>query len=257
MSPMHRNNLFILKFPNMAGCSGIMHGIFTRNGGVSKGSYKSLNVSFSNGDDGKHVAINRQLISQYLDHKTLVFTKQVHGTDVHVLSKQDMKGCKDDSDQVAFCDALVTDIPGKLLAIQVADCQPVLLYDPQKHVIANVHSGWRGSIGDIIGKTIKVMEEKFGCRRRDIFAGIGPSLGPCCAEFIHFREEIPEMLWKYKDDLDHFDFWSISFDQLCSAGVLPGKIYSSKICTKCNTDQYFSYRGEGVTGRFAAVIGLI
>jgi YfiH family protein len=255
--PICKDKIPLFEFPNMAGCSDIMHGVFTRNGGVSKGPYKSLNVSFSNGDDGEHVTGNRRFISQYFAKNTLVFTKQVHGTDIHILSKQDSMSCKGNPDQIPFCDALVTDVPGKMLVIQVADCQPVLLYDPQKRVVANVHSGWRGSISNIIGKTIKVMEKKFGCRGGNIFAGIGPSLGPCCAEFIHFRKEIPEIFWKYRDNSDYFDFWSISIDQLCSAGVLPEKIFSSKVCTKCNTDQFFSYRGEGVTGRFAAVIGLI
>ncbi len=257
MIPNDSNKVPIFEFPHMAGCSGIMHGIFSRNGGVSMEPYKSLNVSFSNGDDREHVAGNRDLISQCFNNKTLVFANQVHGTAIHVLSQQKDSGCKGDSDRIAFCDAIVTDMPGKMLVIQVADCQSVLLYDSKKRVIANVHSGWRGSISGIIGKTIKVMEEKFGCRGPDVFAGIGPSLGPCCAEFIHFRNEIPEKFWKYKDNSDHFDFWSISYDQLCSAGVLPENIYASKVCTKCNTDQFFSYRGEGVTGRFAAVIGLV
>ncbi len=257
MIPIYKDNVPIFEFPNMAGCSDILHGIFSRNGGVSTGPYNSLNVSFSNSDNGENVARNRQIIFQCLDHKPLFFTRQVHKTDVYILSKKDIGEPEDNSDQAPLCDALVTDLPGKMLVIQVADCQPVLLYDSKKRVVANVHSGWRGSVGNIIGKTIKAMHDHFGCRTQDIFAGIGPSLGPCCAEFIHFRKEIPEKFWQYKDDSDSFDFWAISFDQLCSAGVLADKIYSSNICTKCNVDRFFSYRGEGVTGRFAAAIGLI
>jgi len=257
LAALFKDNVPVFEFPNIAAFSDILHGVFSRNGGVSTGPYRSLNVSFSNGDNEGHVTRNRQIISQCFDNRALVFTKQVHGTDVHILSKHGNGGCEGDPDQMPFCDALVTDIPGKMLVIQVADCQPILLYDPEKRVIANIHSGWRGSVGDIIGKTIKAMQDKFGCQGRDMYAGIGPSLGPCCAEFIHFRSELPEIFWKYKNCSNLFNFWSISFDQLFSAGVLPEKIYSSKICTKCNKDQFFSYRGEGVTGRFAAVIGLI
>ena len=153
-------------------------------------------------------------------------------------------------------DAMVCSEKGIALVVQVADCQPVLLYDGVRQVVANVHSGWRGSVKDIIGRTIAVMQENFGCRPRDIIAAVGPSLGPCCAEFINYKMEVPEILWKYKDDAERFDFWSISREQLCQAGVLSGNIHLSKICTRCNTDRFFSFRRERTTGRFAAVIGL-
>jgi hypothetical protein len=100
------------------------------------------------------------------------------------------------------------------------------------------------------------MGEVFDCRTRDIIAGIGPSLGPCCAEFVNYANEIPPTFWKYKDALDHFDFWSLSRDQLRDAGLQSENICLSNLCTRCNTDRFFSYRGEGITGRFAAVIGL-
>ncbi|MBT8350952.1 MAG: laccase domain-containing protein, partial [Deltaproteobacteria bacterium] len=81
-------------------------------------------------------------------------------------------------------------------------------------------------------------------------------LGPCCAEFVNYQNEIPEKLWTYKNDSNYFDFWALSSKQLCDAGVLKENIYSSEICTRCNTDLFYSFRGEGITGRFAAVIGL-
>ena len=67
---------------------------------------------------------------------------------------------------------------------------------------------------------------------------------------------IPSKFWTYKQGANHFDFWSISRDQLRESGVVQKNIYSSNVCTKCNTDAFFSYRGENTTGRFAAVIGL-
>jgi len=153
-------------------------------------------------------------------------------------------------------DAVVTDVSGTHLVIQVADCQSVMLYDPSRRVVANVHSGWRGSIKNIIGRTVKVMESVFNCHATNMFAGIGPSLGPCCAEFINYKDEIPAAFWNYKDHSHHFDFWRISRDQLATAGIPAEQICSSDLCTKCNTNTFFSYRGEGVTGRFAAVIGI-
>ncbi|MBW1984000.1 MAG: polyphenol oxidase family protein, partial [Deltaproteobacteria bacterium] len=95
------------------------------------------------------------------------------------------------------------------------------------------------------------------CKSSDLIAGIGPSLGPCCAEFVNYKKEIPEAYWTYKNQDNYFDFWAVSKDQLCNAGVLPENTHLSKICTKCHTDRFYSYRGEGTTGRFAAVIGLV
>ncbi|MBU0987581.1 MAG: polyphenol oxidase family protein, partial [Proteobacteria bacterium] len=153
-------------------------------------------------------------------------------------------------------DALVSDIQNKFLVIQIADCQSILIYDAVRQVVANIHSGWRGSIKNIIGRTIQVMETVFGCNSRHMVAGIGPSLGPCCAEFVNYKTEIPEKFWKYKDNRDHFDFWAVSRDQLCDAGVLVENIECSDRCTRCDTQKFFSFRKEGTTGRFAAVIGL-
>jgi len=159
-------------------------------------------------------------------------------------------------DVIPECDAMITDIKKRSLVIQVADCQSILMYDPVRQVIANVHSGWRGSIKNIIGRTISVMEKEFDSKPGNIVTGITPSLGPCCSEFVNYKDEIPENFWKYKDGSDYFDFWAISVNQLCDAGVLKKNIYLSEICTRCNTDLFFSFRGEGTTGRFAAVIGL-
>ena len=82
----------------------------------------------------------------------------------------------------------------------------------------------------------------------DLIAAIGPSLGPCCAEFVHYRKEIPRSFWPYKNADHHFNFWAISHDQLCEAGVPTEHIFASKLCTRCHADRFFSYRGEGTTG---------
>jgi hypothetical protein len=100
------------------------------------------------------------------------------------------------------------------------------------------------------------MKQHFGCSPNDILAGIGPSLGPCCAEFINYETEIPKEFWGYKDSDDIFDFWAISFDQLMKAGVPERNIESSQMCTRCRTETFYSYRAEKTTGRFASVIGL-
>ncbi|MCK5507674.1 MAG: peptidoglycan editing factor PgeF [Desulfobacterales bacterium] len=247
-----KNGILFFQFPNLAGFSEIQHGIFTRKCGYSKEPYKSLNVSFEVGDNLELVKQNRDILCKCIKGKEFVYAKQKHETQIIILTKNN----KVRSNVPFVGDAMVTDILGKCLVIQVADCQSLLLYDPAKHVVANIHSGWRGSIKNITGKTIKEMEKKFGCRSENIIAGIGPSLGPCCAEFVNYKKEIPFNLWKYKNNDNLFDFWALSLDQLLDAGLLIKNIYSSNICTKCNTDLFFSFRGEGTTGRFATVIGL-
>lgn len=275
----HRNGVSFLEFEKLAKLPGIRHRVFTRNTGVSTGPFRSLNISFGVGDDDQNVRRNREIISKCLNEEDLVFADQVHGSRVMVFSKDDNNSITFDSDlcgeveppeilnkQIGVSnpdsehkhvgDALVTNIRKKNLAIQVADCQSVIMYDPVQQVVANVHSGWRGSINNIIGFTIKVMKKSFGCFAGDIVAGIGASLGPCCAEFVNYEKEIPKRYWKYKDDSDHFDFWSLSRDQLCQAGVLTDNVDLSRLCTKCDPDRFFSFRGEGTTGRFASIIGL-
>jgi YfiH family protein len=152
-------------------------------------------------------------------------------------------------------DAVVCDRPGIFTVIQVADCQAILLVDPRRRVVANIHSGWRGSIANIIAATIATLKRRWGICPADLLAGIGPSLGPCCGEFRHFRRELPPEVWPYGNASNFFDFWALSRDQLVSAGVPTGQIHQSRICTRCNTGLFYSYRANHETGRFAAVIG--
>lgn len=248
------NDVPFFEFPNLAGLPGIRHGVFTRSGGRSRAPYASLNVGLGVGDRTDAVTFNRALVSRCLGDLRMVFIRQVHGAGVVVL--KDVGTGSADPDAPHTGDALVTDIPRTGLVIQTADCQAVMLCDPRKRVAANVHSGWRGSVQNIIGKTVHAMISHFGCDPADIQAGIGPSLGPCCGEFIHYRNEIPKAFWKYKGENSHFDFWAASRDQLSATGVPEENIFSSRLCTRCRTDLFFSYRGERSTGRMAMVIGL-
>jgi len=252
-----QEEFFYLEFPNLAAFPGIQHRVFTRHGGYSTGPYKSLNVSFGVGDDNGLVKRNRDVISGHLKSSDVIFARQNHGTGIlSIKSDADTPGNARAGNPPAV-DALVTNIRNKFLVIQVADCQAVLLYDPVNEVVANVHCGWRGSVQNILGGTLKKMKKDFGCSPSDMAVGIGPSLGPCCSEFVNYRDEIPEKLWGHRVGEDHFDFWAISVEQLTELGVCEENISRSRQCTKCRTDRYFSYRGEKTTGRFAVVIGLV
>jgi purine-nucleoside/S-methyl-5'-thioadenosine phosphorylase / adenosine deaminase len=221
--------------------------VFARSGGVSTGCFDSLNLGLSVGDDPGAVAENRRRILAKMESPQAVYLNQVHGDTIHVLTEE--------RQEPIIADGVVTDRPGVCLVIQVADCQGVLLYDPERQVIAGVHSGWRGSVQNIIGNCIDVMTRSFNCNPRAIRAGISPSLGPCCAQFIHYKEEIPEVLWRYKlPGKPYFDFWTLSCDQIMAKGVKQENIEVLNICTQCNTDLFYSYRGEKRSGRFGCAI---
>ena len=251
-----QNNLHLFTFSKFIPFTEIRHGVFTRTGGFSPPPFHSLNAGLAVGDDTSSTLRNRAAIAECMDGSELVFLKQTHETSVVVFDKNAGEAPSPKNRPPFSGDAMVSNVPGKTLAIQIADCQAVALFDPEKQVIANVHSGWRGSIRNISGKCVEVMKTRFGCRPADIIAGISPSLGPCCSEFVHYRAEIPESFWRYKNNRDHFNFWAVTRDQLTDCGLPPQNIELSDLCTKCNDHLFFSYRQAKRTGRFVSVIGL-
>jgi len=230
------------------------HGMFTRQGGTSNAPYNSLNLSFGVGDKRAAVLKNRDQCKQLLGIEFLVSSKQVHGDNVAKIQQIN-------SDlELSGYDALITRQPGIGLLIQQADCQAVLLHDPEKQAIAAIHNGWRGSVTNIIAKTIASLQQHFQSRPEDLRAVISPSLGPCCGEFINYQQELPPAFLKFQTTAQHFDFWAISRWQLEQTGIKADNIITAGICTACNKD-FFSYRramknGNGVTGRNGSVIAL-
>jgi polyphenol oxidase len=255
MQLINRQNCFLFQFEALNRFEGLTHAIGCRSGGSSLPPFDSLNLSVGVGDDPQAVAANRERMHG-LTGGVHVYTRQNHGTSVEVVGRS-AKQCLEKIQTVkAPADALITDVPGIRLLIQTADCQAVMLFDPQKRVVANIHCGWRGSAANIIGSTVHRMTRRFGCDPGQMTAAIGPSLGPCCAEFINYKEELPQPLWRFRVGRDHFDFWQISRSQLVAAGLPDGHIHAAAMCTRCNPTLFFSYRAARRTGRFAALIGL-
>ena len=230
----------------------LKHGTFTRHGGTSHSPFDSLNISDAVGDSGKNVAANLMIIRHTMDARRILLTRQTHGTEVLIVDT-DTTETFGSSWQA---DAMITNISGVGLMIKQADCQAVILFDPAENVIANVHCGWRGNVQNILGRVVRMMEHRFDCKAKDLVAAIGPSLGPCCAEFITHRDIFPPDFEDFRVSENHFDLWGLSSHQLVMEGVNPGNITVSGICTRCHTDRFFSYRGEGVTGRFGTVVML-
>lgn len=229
------------------------YGFFDRHGGTGTPPFDSMNVSYGVGDRKQTVRRNRQQVQKMLGFSFLLSAKQVHSDRVYSLRTPISR-----NREVENVDALITDQQGVGLMIQQADCQAVLLFDPVNSIVAAVHCGWRGSVSSILEKVIHRMVSDFGAAPEQLLVVISPSLGPCCAEFINYKVELPEAFRRFMVSDDHFDFWQISRFQLIRAGVSEANITVAGDCTCCSRD-YFSYRrssriSRGVTGRNCSVI---
>jgi YfiH family protein len=240
------------RFEKLSQYEEIRHEVFTRHGGVSNPPYDTLNVDPGVGDPPENVQTNLQTITSIMSTRQLLAMNQVHGNDIHIFRK----GRSLKPSIVVTGDAMVSDIPYAALMVKSADCQAIILFDPVKKVVSNVHCGWRGNTSNIITRAVARMTSDFQCRRSHIIAGIGPSLGPCCAEFITHREIFPRTFERFMVRRNFFDLWEISRWQLLQAGLQEKNIEVAGLCTRCRTDLFYSYRAEGRTGRFATVIML-
>lgn len=162
----------VLTDPDLAAAEGVVHGFFTRQGGVSEGLYTSLNVGFGSGDDEARVAENRARAAAALGlpADSLSTAYQVHSARAVVIDAPVPRP------EAPRADGFVTATPGVLLGILTADCAPVLLADAEARVIGAAHAGWRGALTGVIEATVREME-RLGARRTSIRAAIGPCIG--------------------------------------------------------------------------------
>jgi len=246
------NGFNLYRFPGLAAFPEVIHGVFTRQGGVSPEPYHSLNVSLDVGDQPSRVKENLLRLQKALGLDRLISATQVHGLNEAVIKG----GYAVPQGEVPEVDILITAHPGLGLVIKQADCQAVMFYDPEHRVVAQTHCGWRGQIGGVLTETVGRLRFHFDSRPEVLRAAIGPGLGPCCAEFRHYRREFPRELWKYQVRPGYFDLWQLSFDQLTAAGLKPDHIEVAGLCTRCRDLEFFSYRRDRVTGRQPAVIAL-
>lgn len=237
----------------------LVHGCFTRLGGVSQAPWQSLNTGHTVGDNLDLVRENHDRICKVLDiqRSDMVSPHQVHSAVVRAVDGRHRGQVCEQTD------ALVTDTPGLYLMLRFADCVPVLFYDPVRRAVGLAHAGWRGTVAGIARATVQSMVETYGCRPHDILAGIGASIGPCCYEV---GEEVadavreafpgaPSLLLRRASGRWHFDLWAANAYPLAQAGLVSVEI--SGLCTACRTDEWFSHRAEqGRTGRLGVVIGL-
>ncbi len=229
----------------------LRHAVFTRQGGVSQGVYASLNLSFDVGDSLEAVRRNRYLVKQSLGIKTLLSARQIHAKRAYLC-----KGPLQEDLEVEGYDILLTDQSGVGLLIKQADCQAFILYDGRRHVLALGHAGWRGLVAGVLEEAVALLKRHFGSHPGDLWAAISPSLGPCCAEFRDYKRLFPRPFWSFKKEAALFDLWALSQAKLEALGLPPNRIFLPHLCNKCSPE-FFSYRREGVTGRFATVAMLL
>lgn len=272
----------------------LLHGFSTRTGGETT-AYSAdqktgeLNLGFTPSDARETVLANRRkfvdaVAKSSSGSPSLVTLKQVHSAVVHVAGKADageeakLKG-----------DGMMTAESGILLAIQTADCIPVLVVDRKRRAVAAFHAGWRGTLKRIVENGVGRMRLEFGSRPEDLSAAIGPGIRQCCYavgeevrdEFYSQFAYAPQLFCEVSDsnpvkekypmlfltarapghsnlgpDL-HLDLVEANRRQLLDAGLKEESIFVQGDCTSCRTDRYFSYRAEnGFTGRMLSVVGL-
>jgi polyphenol oxidase len=230
--------------PLLAATTGktIRHGFFTRQGGVSQGLYRGLNVGIGSNDDRAHVLENRRRVAGWFARplESLATMHQVHSADVTIIGP-DYDGARERSD------AMVTKTPGMILGVLAADCGPVLFADPVNGVIGAAHAGWKGAFDGVLEATIEAMI-RLGADRGAIVACLGPSIsrrhyevGPEFIERFVTRKPDYARYFVASEKVGHamFDLPAFTLTRLQAAGI---QAESLDICTYADEDRFYSYR---------------
>jgi len=224
-----------------------------RSGGVSGGSFQSLNLGLRSGDDPELVKMNRQRLCESVGVEEFACGKQVHGTRIERIDRgRSGSGYLDPAEALTATDGLITDHPGVALTVLTADCVPVALADPSEGRLAVVHAGWRGIAGGIVGEALAAFD-----RPSEIIAAIGPAIGP---DHYEVGDDVaravgtacPTGAVTRRVGTRLFLDLSASIAAILEeAGV--ESIARTQLCTACETDRFYSYRRDGITGRQGVV----
>lgn len=231
----------------------VIAGQSTRLGGVSPHPHSSMNLGMSVNDLKANVQRNRELFFGELNIRPelVVISKQVHGNSVFVAYEPVI---------TEGFDALITNKPNVFLAVSIADCTPILIYDTKKQAVAAIHAGWKGTVAEIVKCTLQKMQEEYGTQGQDCQAYIG-----ACIAYSNFEvgEEVAQHFDSNFKKFDNekqkwfVDLKAVNRQQLMDFGVNSQNIEISPYCTFQDGNLFFSHRRDkGLSGRMMAVIGL-
>ena len=269
MEAVEREGVPFLVFPRLSEIETVMHGFSTRFGGVSRGMFSSMNLSFARGDEEAGVRENFVRLGRAMGFscEDLVFSDQTHTANIRVVTEADRGKGFTKQKYFTDVDGLVTNVPGVVLATFYADCVPLFLLDPIHRAIGLSHSGWKGTVGKIGKRTVEVMGRQYGTRPEDLTVAIGPSICQDCYEVSEdvieqFRTAFNEESWKeifYKkpDGKYQLNLWRANEFIFQEAGLNPEQIVTTDLCTCCNSELLFSHRAsKGKRGNLGAFLML-
>jgi YfiH family protein len=260
-----------IQVPALSAQPGLVHGFSTRRGGVTRcyrpdlpATQGDLNLGFTKDDDREHVRANRLRFLASLgadDFRHFGLLLQQHTPTVHVL--RSFADAATDFTEPAHVpgDGLITNVPGLLLTVQVADCIPVLVFDPAQRAVGAFHAGWRGTVAGIAAIGVAAMREAYGSDPANMLAAIGPGIGPRSYVVGDAVREAFTANFAYADALfdteTRLNLWEANRRQLLDAGLAAEHVTVLGEDTATQTDRFFSHRAEdGFTGRMMAAIGL-
>jgi hypothetical protein len=261
LHPFEQDGIILLRFPKLSTLPFLVHAVTTR----FDASGNEFNLALHVSDDNDAVVRRRGRLCEALGFRAdrLTCCERAHGSRVAIIDEESAgRGAFSRSDALAGYDAMITDVPGALLAMFAADCPLTALADPGRRAIGICHSGWRGLAEGVIGKTIGAMKERFGCAAGTMLAGTAPAIERACYEVGEevagrFARHHGECLTQLKNGKYLLDLRGVVRGQLVAAGVKAGNIEQSELCTKCRADMFFSHRRDaGRAGRFALVAGI-
>lgn len=239
----------------------LIHSFTTRTGGYAPFPLESFSLGTAeNPELLNYVEENRKKICETLGlkYENLIIPQQKHTDNIKIVSSV--------NDDVSNCDGLITEVPELVLMLLFADCVPVIIYAPDKHIISVIHAGWRGTAKSIVKKAINILDDEFGADIKKIKASIGSAIGQCCYPVSkEVAEELANTIGGSRDNiftthvkdtnLINIDLKKLNARQLEDSGVI--NIDRSDNCTCCMNSVFYSYRAEkGKTGRHAAIASL-
>lgn len=257
-------------FSNLEETHLVRHGFSTRLGGVSKGYFSEMNLSYIRGDNPEHVTENFHRMADAIGFlpESLVLSQQTHTTNLRLVTEEDQgKGFIKPMDYENI-DGLITNVPGLTLATFYADCVPLFFVDPVSRSIGLSHAGWRGTLKRMGAVTVARMVEEFHTAPEHLRVAIGPSICQDCYEVseevaTEFKKEFAKyaderLVYRTKEGKYHLNLWRANEIALLEVGVRQKYLSVTNVCTCCNPDKMFSHRAShGMRGNLAAFLQLL